>query len=196
MTARRTPGHGAPDTPHNRSCSREASIIRSSSFSSQSDPAALVIGVHPQRAAVRVAPNGELDLFNAAVLQAQLDELRTAGFAHVVLDLRKLTFMDSSGVRLIFREDRRARSAGHRFSLIAGNPQVQRVLSVCGLMERLDFGGAAAPAPLKRLVSPRPAGGVRPTLGIAFQSYVAQLRRQGRAASRVGPRGVGRPQPR
>ena len=102
--------------------------------------------------------------------------------------------MDSSGVRLIFRQDRRARSAGHRFSLIAGNPQVQRVLSICGLVERLDFGQPAAAAPLKRIVSPRPVGVERPGLGIAFQSYVAQLRQQGRAASRVSPRGVGRPQ--
>lgn len=128
------------------------------------------------------------------MLQAQLDELRQAGFAHVVLDLRELTFMDSSGVRLIFREDRRARSAGHRFSLIAGNAQVQRVLSVCGLVERLDFGEPVAPAPLQPTVSPRPGGGERPSLGIAFQSYLAQLRRQGRATSRAGARGAGRPQ--
>ena len=139
---------------------------------------------------MRVTPNGELDLSNAGALQAQLDELRTAGFAHVVLDLRELSFMDSSGVRLIFREDRRARSAGHRFSLIAGNPQVQRVLNICGLIERLDF-APVAPTPLKRIVSPRPGGAERPPLGMAFQSYVAQLRRQGRVASRVSPRRVG-----
>ena len=143
---------------------------------------------------MRVVPGGELDLSNAAALQAQLDELRVAGFAHVMLDLRELTFMDSSGVRLIFREDRRARSAGRRFSLIAGNPQVQRVLSVCGLQERLDFGDPVAQTPLKRVVSPRPAGGERPSLGIAFQCYLAQLRQQGRATSRVSPRRAARPQ--
>lgn len=131
---------------------------------------------------------------NAGVLQAQLDELRTAGFAHIRLDLRELTFMDSSGVRLIFREDRRARSAGHRFSLIAGNPAVQRVLRICGLTERLDFGDPVAPAPLKRTVSPRPAAGERARLGIAFQCYLAQLRQQGRATSRVGLRGAAHPQ--
>lgn len=192
MTARRAPDRGAPDTPHDRSLFEEGSIIRSSS-SSQLDPSALLISVHPQRDAVRVAPRGELDLCSAAALQAQLDELRAAGFAHVVLDLRELTFMDSSGVRLIFREDRLARSAGHRFSLIAGNPQVQRVLSICGLVERLDFGKPVTAAAPKPVVSPRPAGGERAGLGIAFQSYVAQLRQQGRAA-RVRPRGVGRPQ--
>ena len=143
---------------------------------------------------MRVTPSGELDLSNAAALQAQLDELRAAGFAHIMLDLRELTFMDSSGVRLIFREDRRAHSAGHRFSLIAGSPEVQRVLSVCGLEERLDFGDPVAQVPLKRNVAPRPAGGERPGLGIAFQSYLAQLRQQGRATARVGPRGTGRPQ--
>jgi anti-sigma B factor antagonist len=139
---------------------------------------------------VRVTAAGELDLFTSGALQAQLDELRAAGFAHVVLDLRELTFMDSSGVRLIFGEDRRARSAGRRFSLIAGNAQVQRVLSVCGLVERLDFGEPVAHAPLKRIVSSRPSGAERPGLGIAFQSYLAQLRQQGRATSRTNRAGA------
>lgn len=150
--------------------------------------------MHPQRDAVRVVPGGELDMANAGALQAQLDELRAAGFAHVMLDLRQLTFMDSSGVRLIFREDRRARSAGHRFSLIAGSPEVQRVLTVCGLEERLDFGDPVAQAPPKRVVSPRPAGAERPGLGLAFQCYLAQLRQQGRATSRLSPRVAARPQ--
>jgi anti-sigma B factor antagonist len=143
---------------------------------------------------VRVTPNGELDLANAGALQAQLDELRTAGFAHVVLDLRELTFMDSSGVRLIFREDRRARSAGHRFSLIAGNATVQRVLSVCGLADRLDFGAPLKDRARSRRDPARPVDLAGPSLGIAFQSYLAQLRHQGRSTSRLGRGSAARPQ--
>lgn len=140
---------------------------------------------------MRVAPGGELDLANAATLQAQLDELRGAGFQHVMLDLRELTFIDSSAVRLILREDRLARSAGRRFSLIKGPPAVQGVLDVCGVLDRLDFG---EPVAARSVVRRAPSGSALdgPHLSIAFQCYLAQLRQQGRATSRLRPRSTRR----
>lgn len=110
---------------------------------------------------MRVATAGELDLATADALQAQLSDLRAAGFAHIVLDLRELTFMDSAGARLILAEDRLASSAGHRFSLIEGVAAVQRVLDVCGLSEQLDFGDPDAPpavssVPHRSTRAPRP----------------------------------------
>jgi anti-anti-sigma factor len=51
---------------------------------------------------VRVAPAGELDLLTAEPLVQTIRELRRSGVEHVVLDLRGLSFIDSSGVRLAF----------------------------------------------------------------------------------------------
>lgn len=188
MKARRAPGPTGAGYPSQPTVARgRGSIIRSSIVRSHHDPSTLLISVHPQRGAVRVVPSGELDLANAGALRAQLDELRAAGFEHVVLDLRDLTFMDSSGVRLILREDRLARSAGRRFALIAGIPSVQRVLTVCGVARRLEFDDPfVAPTPTR--VPLRHGDFERPRLGIAFQGYVAQLRRQGRSGSRLTPR--------
>ena len=123
----------------------------------------------------------------SGALQAQLSELRDAGFQHVVLDLRELTFMDSAGVRLIIREDRLARSSGRRFSLVKG-AAVQRVLGLCGLSERLDFGDLPPSLVAGGSAATRDARVRRPDLGIAFQIYLAELRQQGRAASRRGRR--------
>ena len=92
---------------------------------------------HPERDAVRVAPVGDLDLATASLLEEQLHELRTAGFDHVVLDLRELTFIDSSGIRVIVAEHRFAQITEHGFSLLSGPPAVQRALEVCGLLDRL-----------------------------------------------------------
>jgi anti-sigma B factor antagonist len=89
------------------------------------------VDVHPERDVVRVAAVGELDLATVAHLQAQIRELRDAGFAHLVLDLRQLTFMDSSGVALILDEDRFARRNGQDFLIINGAPAIQRVLQLC-----------------------------------------------------------------
>jgi anti-anti-sigma factor len=41
-------------------------------------------------------------------LEAQLRELHDVGFEHVVLDLRELAFIDSTGLRLILSEDKRS----------------------------------------------------------------------------------------
>ena len=97
-------------------------------------PRRLHVDVHPERDVVRVVPVGELDLATAGVLEHQLHELRDAGFDHVVLDMRELTFIDSSGIRVVVSEHRFAETSEHEFSLISGPPVIQRALEVCGLL--------------------------------------------------------------
>ena len=87
-----------------------------------------------------VAPTGELDLSGAAILEAELDRLAVEPeLAAVVLDLRGLEFMDSSGLRLVVLADMRAREAGRRFSLIRGGESVHRVFEITRMSDRLDF---------------------------------------------------------
>ena len=87
-----------------------------------------------------VAPTGELDLSGAAVLEAELERLAVEPeLATVVLDLRGLEFMDSSGLRLVVLADMRAREAGRRFSLVRGGDTVHRVFEITRMSERLDF---------------------------------------------------------
>lgn len=103
------------------------------------------VDVHPERARVRVEPIGEVDLATADILREQLRELRESGFHEVVLDLRRVTFLDSTGIALILTEDRHAREAGLVFTLISGPPAVQRVLGMCGVIDELRFVGAEPP---------------------------------------------------
>jgi anti-anti-sigma factor len=109
------------------------------------------VDVHPQRGVVRVVPVGELDLASVGGLEAHLRELRDSGFAHIVLDLRELTFIDSTGIRLILAEDGFARSRGRDFSLIDGPPAIARVLDICGVRTHVRFAPSqprgVAPAP-------------------------------------------------
>jgi len=99
-------------------------------------PEAFRVDVHPEREVVRLAPIGELDLATADMVYAQLRDLYEAGFQHIVLDLRGLTFLDSSGLALLIAEDRRARESGRTFSIIHGRPTVERVLKISGLEDR------------------------------------------------------------
>ena len=99
---------------------------------------ALRVDVHPQRDHVCVVPVGELDLATAPAIEQQLHELRDSGFDRIVLDLRKLTFMDSKGIALILAEDEVARSAGREL-LLVGGPATKRILDACVMPDRVRY---------------------------------------------------------
>lgn len=102
--------------------------------------------VTPGRDAVRVRPLGELDLVTAPLLEARIDELREIGFRRLILDLRGLRFMDSSGLHLILRYHAESRQDGFTFELIPGDRAVQLVFEVSGVAAQLPF-VTARPAP-------------------------------------------------
>jgi anti-sigma B factor antagonist len=87
-----------------------------------------------------IAPRGELDLPGAAVLETEIDSLLAdPGVGTIVLDLRGLDFLDSSGLRLVIVTDMRAREEGRRFALVRGDATVHRVFEITRMSERLDF---------------------------------------------------------
>lgn len=87
-----------------------------------------------------IAPTGELDLAGAGLLEAELRRVEEeTGAGTIVLDLRGLEFMDSSGLRLVVLADMRAREAGRRFALVRGGETVHRVFEITRMSERLDF---------------------------------------------------------
>ena len=80
-----------------------------------------------------VRPVGELDLDTAPALDQELGAARAAGAATVVLDMRALTFMDSTGLRLVIRWDTAAREEGFEFAIVPGTDVVQRVFRLTGM---------------------------------------------------------------
>lgn len=91
-----------------------------------------------------VRPVGELDLDTAPLLERELAAVRAAGAARVVLDLRALTFMDSTGLRLVIRWDTAARDEEFEFAIVPGPEVVQRVFRLTGMDVQLPV--AAPPA--------------------------------------------------
>lgn len=104
--------------------------------------------LEPHRDAVHIRPIGELDLATVPVVEAQLAELTAAGFAHLVLDLREVSFLDSSGLHLILAWDAKARASGLSFELVPGPAPVQRIFDVTRVADRLSFAGAAPAQPV------------------------------------------------
>ena len=89
------------------------------------------------RAAV-IALSGELDLAGAAALEQEL-ALLEEDLEAVVLDLRGVEFMDSSGLRLIAVSSQQAQDRGSRLVLVPGSDQVMRVFDITRMRERLEF---------------------------------------------------------
>jgi anti-sigma B factor antagonist len=86
--------------------------------------------VLPERTKVRVAPEGELDLATVGGVRAELDHLLGVGFTHIVLDLRRLSFLDSTGLRLILETKRDAEAKAIRLEIVPGPPEVQRIFEI------------------------------------------------------------------
>jgi anti-sigma B factor antagonist len=87
-----------------------------------------------------VAPTGDLDLSGAEPLEAELERLLAEpGLDAIVLDLRGLAFLDSSGLRVVVVAHMRARDAARRFVLVRGSETVHRVFEITRMAERLEF---------------------------------------------------------
>jgi anti-sigma B factor antagonist len=99
------------------------------------------VEVEPERDAVRVCPIGEVDLSTVGEVRARLDELRSAGFSRLILDLRRATFLDSSGVRLALDVHAASAADGTEFAIVPGPPAVQHTFEVAGLNDELPFTG-------------------------------------------------------
>lgn len=82
-----------------------------------------------------ISLGGELDMASAPLLQAALESAEAEATSALVLDLRELRFMDSTGLRIILSARERWLSRGHELALSAASSQVQRLLSVSGLGE-------------------------------------------------------------
>ena len=82
---------------------------------------------------------GELDLVNGDEIHRALERVQDSDAVTTVVDLSGLTFIDSTGIRLLLTADSRARRDSHRLMLIPGPPNVQRVFEICGVRDVLPF---------------------------------------------------------
>ena len=88
--------------------------------------------------AVVLALSGELDVISAPDLAEQLDELAASACPRVVLELSRLSFVDSAGVSVLVKARHEAEANGRRLILRGATEEVHQVFSVLGLAGWLD----------------------------------------------------------
>jgi anti-sigma B factor antagonist len=80
-----------------------------------------------------VAIDGELDLATVGRLDAALAEVEHDESTTIILDLERVSFIDSTGLRCLLRARRRAEENGRRLELVKVAPEVQRLFDVTGV---------------------------------------------------------------
>jgi len=107
-------------------------------------PPDLVVSTSQQDAATVLAVSGEIDLATAPDLQQAL--AAASGAEHVVADLSAVTFMDSTGLRVLISAHEAASTAGHKLSLVAPEGMVTKVLRITGVDRELNVFGSLSDA--------------------------------------------------
>jgi anti-sigma B factor antagonist len=99
----------------------------------------LEIDAHQHDGLVHLVLTGELDLSTVQKVEHELQRLESEGPQVLALDLSRLTFLDSSGLRLIVSADQRARRERRRLVVVRGPDTVQRVFSITHLDEQIEL---------------------------------------------------------
>jgi anti-sigma B factor antagonist len=87
---------------------------------------------------ITLSLTGELDLATVSMLEEQLGRFASPGRV-IIADLRRLRFIDSSGLRAMLTADQSLRQAGARLVIVSGPRQVRRVFELTGVDRYLEF---------------------------------------------------------
>ncbi len=89
--------------------------------------------------AMRIALRGELDLEHAYTFDEELRQIEAMQPDCICIDLRELTFLDSSGLGRLVAARRRSMKQGRRLVLVRGPAAVQRLLQLTAVEESFEL---------------------------------------------------------
>ena len=98
----------------------------------------LGVSVELSAARARVVLAGELDLTNVGAFAERLNEAEGYDPEVIEIDLRGLTFMDSSGLAQLFAANRRARERNRQIVIVKDHGPIERVLNLAKVQDVMD----------------------------------------------------------
>ena len=82
-----------------------------------------------------ITVTGDIDVMNAGQLRELLVEHYTAGARHFVLDLREVSFLDSTGLGVLVAAHRRTRNGAGSLRLVVTSSALLQLLRITGLSQ-------------------------------------------------------------
>jgi len=90
-------------------------------------------------AASTVTVRGEIDVASAPALRNTLHAVCEEGVTSVTVDLRQVTFLDSSALGVLVGALRRCRERDSRFQLVVDSPRLRKIFEITGLNSVFDI---------------------------------------------------------
>ncbi len=106
------------------------------------------VDVRTEDRAIVFAVAGELDLATSPALEQEIERVRDADLDLLIVDLRDLRFMDSTGLHALVKAHKQAHDAGRRFAVVQGGAQIEWLLDLTGVGDLLNV--AQSPEELLR----------------------------------------------
>jgi anti-sigma B factor antagonist len=97
------------------------------------------VDVRYEGGAPLLAVSGELDLASSPTLEQELQRVTVKSPTLIIIDLRDLEFMDSTGLSVLIRAHQQAQQSGYRLGIVNGSRQIRRLLSLTGVADRLTI---------------------------------------------------------
>lgn len=91
-----------------------------------------------------IALDGDLEMANVSAIESELTQVEATDCRQIVLDLRGLSFLDSTGIHLLMQAHARAEETGRSVALLVDEGPVRRVLDACGALSILPTQAVAA----------------------------------------------------
>ena len=80
---------------------------------------------------------GEVDVYTAPILREQIRELVAKGAVHLIADLGRIDFIDSTGLGALVGGLKRLREADGSLALAISTPRILHILQITGLTKAL-----------------------------------------------------------
>ncbi|MCU1360612.1 MAG: Anti-sigma factor antagonist [Ilumatobacteraceae bacterium] len=94
-----------------------------------------------------ITARGDLDIESAPALAAAIADASAAGATLIVLDLKAVEFLDSSGLRSIVAAGGQLKAAGRQLLISGMSGAARRVLEIAGLLD--EYGQRVADGELE-----------------------------------------------
>jgi anti-anti-sigma factor len=122
--------------------------------------------VHEHREVIVIGLAGAVDVYTASAVKECFDDLDPA-VRQVVVDLSRVTLMDSAGMQELVRLRNRARSGERAVGVVCPRLDLQRILEVAGLVDGFVVGDGVAEVEIALSGARRPAAADRGLASVA-----------------------------
>ena len=106
----------------------------------------LDVSTREEAGRVVVVAIGEVDVYTAPQLDAELSRLTTEGRTDLVVDLARVDFLDSTGLSVLVKALKRVREADGRLDVVVTSERVAKVFRITGLDQLIPLHATLADA--------------------------------------------------